>query len=357
MATFHTANRCVQFAEAYQHVDKQELDYSNWIKKMTKKLPNNLIELVENDYHNIAGIIVQDDKETIFESYFQGYNLNDTIHIASVTKSIISVLIGIAIDKGLIRNVEQTVLDFFPDYEIKKREKSIQKVTIQHLLTMTAPYKYKYEPYTKVYSSDNWTKSVLDLLGGKTISGDFKYTTIGLQILSGIIETSSGKSVLDFATENLFQPLNINKPKTVRINSREEYTSFLKDKYVNGWVIDPNGTNTAGWGLTLTARDLAKVGQLYLNKGKWANQQIISQRWIEESTKIYSKLGILTYGYLWWIINDLNSNCFAAIGDGGNIIYVDSKKKIVISITSRFLPRAKDRIELIRKHILPLIED
>ncbi len=196
---------------------------------MTKKLPNNLIELLENDYHNIAGIVVQDDNETIFESYFQGYNLNDTIHIASVTKSIISVLIGIAIDKGVIRSVEQYVLDFFPDYKIKKRERTIQKVTIQHLLTMTAPYKYKHEPYTKVYSSEDWTQSALDLLGGKTLSGDFKYTTIGLQILSGIIEKSSGKPVLDFAAENLFQPLNIDKPKNIRINSRDEYMSFLKD--------------------------------------------------------------------------------------------------------------------------------
>ncbi len=109
--------------------------------------------------------------------------------------------------------------------------------------------------------------------------------------------------------------------------------------------------------MTLTTRGLAKVGQLYLNKGKWANQQIISQRWIEESTKIHSKCGNLTYGYLWWIIDNLNNNYFAAIGDGGNILYVDSKKKIVISITSRFLPRAKDRIELIRKHILPLLKN
>ena len=333
------------------------MDNYNYNEKMTKKLPNNLIELVENDYHNITGIIVQNNKETIFESYFQGYNLNDTVHIASVTKSIMSILIGIAIDKGLIRSVEQTVLDFFPEYEIKKRETTIQKVTIQHLLTMTAPYKYKYEPYTKVYSSDNWTKSVLDLLGGKTLNGDFKYTTVGLQTLSGIIENATGKSVLDFATENLFQPLEINQPKNIRINNKDEHISFLKDKNVNGWVIDPNGTNTAGWGLTLTVRDLAKVGQLYLNKGKWANQQIISLKWIEESTRIHSKWGDLAYGYLWWIINDLNNNCFAAIGDGGNIIYLDSVKKIVVAITSRFLPRAKDRIELIRKHILPLIEN
>ncbi len=124
---------------------------------------------------------------------------------------------------------------------------------------------------------------------------------------------------------------------------------------MNGWVIDPKGTNTAGWGLTLTAKDMAKIGRLYLNDGVWNNQRIISQKWIEESTKIHIKWGELSYGYLWWIINDLENNCFAAIGDGGNIIYVNSDKKIVIAIASRFLPRAKDRIELIRKHILPQI--
>ncbi|WP_421919775.1 serine hydrolase domain-containing protein [Marinifilum sp.] len=323
---------------------------------MTKTLPNDLISLVENEYHNIAGIVVQDDKETIYESYFQGYDVKDKIHIASVTKSIISILIGIAIDKGLILGVEQFVLDFYPDYKTKRGEKTIQKITIWHLLTMTAPYKYKYEPYTKVYSSDNWTKSVLDLLGGKTLSGDFKYTTIGLQVLSGVIEKASGKTVIDFATEYLFEPLDINPPKNIKIDSRDEHTSFLKDKFVSGWVIDPKGTNTAGWGLTLTTKDLAKVGQLYLNKGKWDNIQIISQEWIEKSTMVHSKWGDLTYGYLWWIMNDLDSNCFAAIGDGGNIIYVDSTRKIVVSITSRFLPRAKDRIEFIRKHIIPLIE-
>ncbi|SDZ03581.1 serine hydrolase domain-containing protein [Tindallia californiensis] len=315
-----------------------------------------LTELIQKDYHNIAGIVIRDNQETIFENYFHGYTQNDTLHIASVTKSITSILMGIAIDQGLIQNVEQTVLDFFPEYEVKKREKTIHKVTIKHLLTMTTPYKYKYEPYTKVYSSENWTKTVLDLLGGKTLSGDFKYSTIGLQVLSGIIEKATGKSLNDFAAENLFQPLDMKKPNNLGINNREEYTAFLKDKYVNGWIIDPQGTNTAGWGLTLTTKDLAKIGQLYLNMGKWGNQQIISKEWIEESTKVHSKWGERSYGYLWWIVDDKKNKCFTAIGDGGNILYVDAGNKIVVAITSRFMPRAKDRIELIRKHIVPQIE-
>ncbi|WP_289040496.1 serine hydrolase [uncultured Zobellia sp.] len=321
-----------------------------------KKLPKELIELIQSEYDNIAGLVIHKNGNIAYESYFHGYNESDTIHIASVTKSIVSMLVGIAIDKGHIKSLEQKVLDFFPDYVIKKREKTIQKVTIRRLITMTAPYKFKSEPYTKVYSSEDWTKSVLDLLGGKTLSDDFKYTTIGLQTLSGILINATGKSLLDFATENLFLPLDIKAPKNFRIHNKEEHFSFLKDKYVNGWVIDPIGANTSGWGLTLTTRDIAKIGQLYLNKGKWNNQQIVASKWVTDSTKKQSQWNNLQYGYLWWIIDGKENKNYAAIGDGGNIIYVDTENECTIAITSRFKPRAKDRIELIKKYILPQIE-
>ncbi|WP_271407341.1 serine hydrolase domain-containing protein [Tenacibaculum soleae] len=322
---------------------------------MNNKKTLELEKKIQEDYTNIAGIIIMKNNDILFEKYFNDYKKNDTIHIASVTKSILSILIGIAIDKGFIKNTEQNVLDFFPKYVLKKREKTIQKVTIRHLLTMTAPFKFKSEPYTKVYSSEDWTKSVLDLLGGKILSEDFKYTTIGLQVLSGILTNATGKSTLDFASENLFSLLDIKIPENLRIHNKEEHFSFLKDKYVNGWVIDPKGTNTAGWGLTLTTRDMAKIGQLFLNKGKWNNIQIVSSKWINESTKKHSQLNDLAYGYLWWIIDNKENNCFSAIGDGGNIIYVDQLKNTIIAITSQFMPRAKDRIELIKKYIIPNI--
>lgn len=324
---------------------------------MTSPLPNKLLRIIQLEYDNIAGIVIRKNGNITYESYFHSYNENDTLHIASVTKSIVSILVGIAIDKGYINSIEQKVLGFFPDYVVKRREKTIQKVTIRHLITMTAPYKFKSEPYTKVYSSEDWTKSVLDLLGGKTLNEDFKYTTIGLQALSGLLVKATGKTLLDFATENLFSPLGIKAPKNFRIHNKEEHFAFLKDKYVNGWVIDPKGVNTSGWGLTLTTKDLSKIGQLYLNNGKWSNQQIVNSKWITESTKKQSQWNNLQYGYLWWIIDKPKKQCYAAIGDGGNIIYVDTKNKYVIAISSCFNPRAKDRIELIENHILPQLEE
>ncbi len=313
-----------------------------------------LRELIQEQYNNIAGIVVLKKDQIVFENYFNEYNQNDTIHIASVTKSILSALIGIASDKGFIKSIDQNILDYFPDYKIKKGEKTIQKITIKDLLTMTAPYKYKYEPYTQVYSSDDWTKSVLDLLGGKGKIGVFKYTTVGIQVLSGILSNATKHSVLDFAAENLFKPLDIVPPHNVTINNKEEHFAFLKNKNVSGWIIDPKGVNTAGWGLALSVNDMAKIGQLYLNQGKWNDKQILSSKWIKDSTKEHTRWGKLPYGYLWWIIEGEDNICYAAIGDGGNVIFVSPKKKLIIAIASRFMPRAKDRIELIKTHIMPI---
>lgn len=327
------------------------------VEKMNHEKTTELRGLIQEKYSNIAGIMVIKNDKIVFEDYFDGYNQNTTLHVASVTKSIISALIGIAIDRKAIKSIDQNVLDYFQEYTIKRGEMTIRKITIRDLLTMTAPYKYKYEPYTKVYSSDDWTKAALDILGGKGKIGEFKYSTVGIQVLSGVLSNVTGLSVLDFAKENLFIPLDIKVPYNITIKNKTEHFAFLKDKYVSGWVIDPQGVNTAGWGLALSTMDMAKIGQLYLNKGMWRGKQIVSAKWIEDSTREHSRWGELQYGLLWWIIKGDNDNCYAAIGDGGNVIFVSPEKMMVVAISSRFMPRAKDRIELIKKYILPLFDD
>ena len=123
-------------------------------------------------------------------------------------------LFGIAIDKGYIKNLDEKVIDFFPNYKIKKREKTIQHITIKNLLTMTAPYKYKSNPYTKFFSSADWVTSSLDLLGGSGKIGDFRYApVIGIDILSGILINTTGQSVLEFAQDNLFEYFTSRDPE------------------------------------------------------------------------------------------------------------------------------------------------
>jgi len=322
---------------------------------MDKGNKSELRKLINEQYKNVAGIIVQQDHNIVYEDYFDGSSEGATVHVASVAKSILSALIGIAVDKGAIQSINQNFLDYFPGYTIKRRESTIQKITIKHLLTMTAPYKYKYEPYTRVYSSEDWTKAVLDLSGGTREIGNFQYTTVGIQILSGLLANATGQSVLGFASENLFEPLGINTPRAVQIQNRQAHFDFLKGKHISGWVMDPQGVNTGGWGLALTTRDMNKIGQLYLDQGVWCGSQIISSKWIKDSTREHSRWGERPYGYLWWIIPEGGTNGFAALGDGGNVIYIAPDKKLVVAISSRFIPRARDRIEMIRKHIEPAL--
>ena len=315
-----------------------------------------LIHQIEKEYSNTTGLVIQKNGKLIYEKYFDGYKETDTIHIFSVTKSITSILIGMAIDQGYIKSVEQKVLEFFPEYTIKRGEKTIQKITLKNLLTMTAPYKYKSEPYTKVYGSEDWTKAALDLLGGKGTIGDFKYSTVGAQILSGVLQNATGKSVLNFAAENLFTPLGIDVPAPTTFADKEEHLAFFKDKQVSGWVTDPQGLPTTGWGLTLCPRDMAKIGQLCINQGNWNGKQLVSASWLQESTKEHTRWNEFPYGYLWWRLDSDGSGTFAALGDSGNTIYINPKEQVVIAIACHFKPRAKTRIDLINQYILPQIK-
>ncbi len=321
-------------------------------------LKTQMERIINANYSNLAGLVVRKNGETVYENYYNGYTADDTLHIASVTKSIVSILIGIALDKGTIKSIEEKVLGYFPDYNIARGEKTIQRVTIKDLMTMTAPYKCKTEPYAKVFAGEGWVDAALNLLGGKGEIGTFRYSPlVGIHILSGILVKATGQSILDFATEHLFAPLDIQVKNNVVLHGKEENMAFLKSRNISGWVVDPEGINTAGWGLTLKATDMAKIGQLTLDKGLWEGKQIVPIKWIEESTKeqSLSKEWKMSYGYLWWVL-DPKEHCYAAIGDGGNIIYVNAKKGLVISMLSFYMQNAKDRRKLIKDYIEPAFE-
>lgn len=310
-----------------------------------------LEQIINSKYGNTTGIVIIKDGIVSYEKYFKGCTANSRVHVYSVTKSVISILIGIALDKGYINNLEKKVLDYFPEYKVKRGERKIQNITLRDMLTMTAPYKYQlFAPYIKYFKSSDWVKFSLDLLGGRGKIGTFRYAPlIGPDILSGILVKATGKSVLDFAAENLFEPLGIKVENNLLFNNKEEQIAFNQSTDISGWVTDSAGIHAAGWGLTLTPMDMAKIGQLYLNGGMWGDRRIISSKWIDDSTVEHSrwKKRNLPYGYLWWV----NEDGYAAMGDGGNTIYVNTKKKLVVSIAALFVPKACDRIELIKKNI------
>jgi len=270
-----------------------------------------------------------------------------------VTKSIVSILLGIAMDEGYIADVSQRVLDFFPEYAAREKEYAKGEVTLEDVITMTAAYKYRIPPYIKYFTSDDWLRFSLEQLKGR--GGKFRYTPlIGPDILTGILQKTTGQSVLAFAREKLFAPLRISVEKELIFKDKEEQMAFNQSASISGWAADAKGLQSAGWGLALSAKEMADIGQLYLNGGVWEGKQLVSKHWIEESTKEHSrwKKRNLPYGYLWWI--DEQKDGFAAMGDGGNIIYVNTGEQLVVSLMCRFDPKAKDSMDLIKQQIEPI---
>ena len=312
---------------------------------------------------NICQISAFKNGITVYEDCWRGYRSEDAVNVNSVTKGVMALLAGIALDRGYIKGTDQKVMDFFPDYEIKKGEKTIFDVTVRHLLTMTAPYKYRSEPWKKVCTSQDWTLAVLDFLGGrKGITGEFRYATLGIQILAGIIEHAAGEKCIDFANRNLFVPLGIPEHTIHGDSSKEDQFDFFMNKNPrnNEWYSDPQDTVTAGWGLCLSARDMAKIGELVLNGGLYHGRRIVSEGYIHEMTapilKLGERFGYMSYGYLWYRPFD-DREVYAAIGDSGNIIYVSKEKNVSVGITGTFKPRIFDRVDFIERKVLPVIEE
>lgn len=328
---------------------------------MNKEELHGLISAAKGNESNICQICAIRDGEIVYADSWRGFNLEDPVNVNSVTKGVMAILAGIAVDRGAIKSVDEKVMSFFPDYQVKRGEKTIYDVTIRHLLTMTAPYKGKSEPWKKVCTSDDWTIAVLDYLGGRNgITGEFRYATLGIQILAGIIERATGEKCIDFANRNLFIPLGIPEHTIHGDSSKEDQFDFFMNKgpRKNEWYSDPQDTVTAGWGLCASGNDLAKIGDMVLNEGLYAGNRIVSAEWIAQMLaphlKLDERFGFMEYGYLWYKPYE-DKDVYAAIGDSGNIIYVNKERNISVGVTGTFKPRIFDRVEFIEKSVLPLV--
>ncbi len=311
---------------------------------------------------NICQIYALKGGKLVYDDCWHGFRTDDAMNVNSVTKGIMALLAGIALDKGYIRNLDQKVMDFFPDYTVKRGEKTIFDVTIRHLLTMTAPYKGKSEPWKKVCTSQSFTIAILDYRGGRNgITGEFRYATLGIQILAGISEKATGKKCIDFANKNLFEPLGLPKRIPHGDSSKEDQFDFFMNKNPRKyeWYSDPQGCVTAGWGLCMSAKDMARIGALVLDGGLYGGERIISEEYLKDMLtphiKLGERFGFMSYGYLWYKPFD-DRDVYAAIGDSGNIIYVNKEKNVSVGMTGTFKPRIFDRVDFIEQKVLPAIE-
>lgn len=315
-----------------------------------------LDSIIQSEYRNINGIAIVRKGYIAFEKYYNDCKPDDTHNMTSVTKSVVSALIGIAIDKGYIKSIDEKVLDYFPEYASGASDIQKRAVTIRHLITMTAPFPFTWkpgggalEPLDRLRRQKDWVKYTLDLLGQKGKFGEFQYCTAGAHLLSAIITRTTGKCAREFANEHLFGLIGM------KVIPDPEMKSFgIEDvfgKNLKGWIHDPVGNSTGGWGLTLTTLDMARFGFLYLNHGTWDNDQIVSENWINDSIIMNPD----KYGYLWWLYEENGIFAYLAMGDGGNVICCIPEKDLVVAIASKLVRNSGDRIQLIEKHIIPAV--
>lgn len=237
---------------------------------------------------HLHGFLLARDGQLVVDAAFYPYDGTTPHDLASVTKSVMTTLIGIAVDQGKL-SLDDPVLEFFPDHTIANRDERKERMTVGDLAGMTSGLACVLSPgepqLMEMLASDNWLQFSLDLPMSNEPGSTWDYCSPAMHILSAVLTASTGQSALDFAWLHLFGPLGI----------REVI-----------WPTDQNGI-TRGWGdLHLYPRDLAKIGQLWLNGGSWNGQQLVSSGWVEASISPRSITTVdgAAYGYGWWLNTD-----------------------------------------------------
>lgn len=331
-------------------------------------------EIRNGKYGEVHAMIIFKDNILLFEEYFPGHQYKwdgpnhhgekinwdqSMLHgVKSVSKSIVSLCIGIAIDKGFIKNVNQSVFDYLPGHQSFKKEGK-EKITIEHLLTMTSGLEWE-EWKTSLSNEKNdivgiWfqEKDPLTYILEKPLIKEpgttFNYSGGNTILLGEIIRSATKMDLEKFANEYLFKPLGID-------------STDWSLRYKNG-VIE------AGGGLEITPRDLAKIGALCLNKGTFNGRQIISEQWIAACTTPYSKntnifipghfSGGHGYAYSWWLKSYNKAgkeiNMYHAVGWGGQeLIIIPELNSVVVFTGGNYIPLTTT-FAILDKYILPAI--
>ena len=248
----------------------------------------------------------------VFEEYFNGWDETGIHQLFSVTKSVISCLIGIAVEEGLLE-INQTVLSFFPDKVIDNLDADKQNITIEHLLTMSSGLSWIEAIHDGIgFSSDDPVQYILDRPMVAAPGEEFNYNSGNAHLLSAILQNVTGQSTLNYAQEKLFDYLGIDNLS---------------------WDIDAQGIYFGGHGLSLCSQDMAKFGFLYLNNGTWDGYQVIPEDWVEASiTKYTYTVDSADYGYLFWLYPEFDH--YAAQGFMGQRILIFPKYDFIAIVTS-----------------------
>ncbi len=276
------------------------------------------LDLITTQKMAVHSLLIVRHGYVVLDTYFYPYSRKTPHDVASVTKSITTTLIGIAYAKGYLKDLDQPVTDFFPEYANIANLSKKKRVTIRNLMRMASGFDCGYAPdepeLLAMRNSADWLEYALNLPMAAEPGSEFAYCSCGMHLLSAIISRSTGQSALDFAHQHLFGPLGITQV---------------------GWPTDWQGNNH-GWGdLQMFPQDMAKIGYLYLHQGRWDQQKILTTGWFREATN--KQIAVTGqedgYGYGWWIPSENYGHMAEARGRGGQRIIVWPAKDIIVVIT------------------------
>lgn len=277
-----------------------------------------------NAMPRLRSLLVSIDGELVEEHYFHGAGSGSQANLKSVSKTLIALLVGIAIDQGHLEGVHQPITDFFPE-QLAEADEAKQAITVGNLLSMQSGLQTtSNRNYGRWVQSRNWVQHALsrpmvDRPGGRMI-----YSTGSTHLLSAILTRATGQSTLAFGREHLARPLGITLP---------------------AWLRDPQGIYFGGNEMTLTPRALAAVGEMVLGGGSVGGRQVISPGWLEESfqPRTRSRYSRRRYGYGWWIRTLAGHRTYYAWGYGGQYLFVIPELDAVVVATSSPNPGAGRR--------------
>ena len=288
---------------------------------MSTAVLEEMIQHINESGVSFHGLVVVRDGYIMAEQYWSYYSQDISHHLYSVTKSVTSTLIGIAIREGFIGSVNDPVLDYFPELEIENLDSRKESMTIHHLLTMTpgvdwnehnCSYSDPNNMYNVMFGSTNPVQYFLDLPMVHNPGEHWVYSTGASHILSAIIVQATGMSTRNFALQYLFNPMNAT---------------------CGAWNTDLQGVHIGGTQLWVPPRTMAKLGLLMLNNGTWDDEEIVTEEYADHATRpLVSGAYEFSYGYQWWI--DTTNDLFLGLGSNGQYIIVSREYNLVVAITA-----------------------